>query len=249
MSMPITASPTNILDLVAIAEATRDLIDKPNVRAAIAALDPAPLAVITTSLARLGAGTLADAPATTTGATTAPASEGVPGGEHFGVDSEEAPTPAAIDETRIPDHIIEDRNACAAALAAAGFTSVTLSFSGCGDEGHLDDISTEPDGITLTNDMHTMLNDFGEAYMEASGINWYDSEGGGGTLTFNLVDKTFSADVYWNETVSETGFAEEDVPLQTERICPVCKGSDPACQWAGIPANCSIWGKNYDTSA
>ena len=30
----------------------------------------------------------------------------------------------------------------------------------------------EPDGITLTNDMHTMLNDFGEAYMEASGINW-----------------------------------------------------------------------------
>ena len=29
------------------------------------------------------------------------------------------------------------------------------------------------------------------------------------------------------------------------RVCPVCKGSDPDCQWGGVLANCSMWGKDY----
>ena len=28
-------------------------------------------------------------------------------------------------------------------------------------------------------------------------------------------------------------------------VCPVCKGSDPDCQWGGVPANCSMWVKDY----
>ena len=228
-----SASPTQIHHLVAIANPTRDLLGKPNVRATLAALDPEPLAVITASLARLTENT-GSAEASTTAA--AP-------------NNADPADPSPGSEAQLPQHIIASRNDCAAALAAAGFTNVVISYSGCGDEGHLNDISSEPNNIDLTDEMHTMLSDFGDAYMEASGVNWYDNEGGGGTLTFNLVDKTFTADVYWNETVSETGFAEEDVPIETTRVCPLCKGSDPACQWGGIPANCSMWGKDYDTSS
>ena len=129
----------------------------------------------------------------------------------------------------IPAELVETRNALAARLAAAGFTEVVLCFSGCGDSGQLNDIGTTPSELPLDPTLYADLSDFGDDYLEATDVNWYDGDGGGGTLTFDLADKTFSSDVYWNETVTNTVFAEND-PLPIGDIDAVAKASDALAQ-------------------
>ena len=131
--------------------------------------------------------------------------------------------------TDIPAEIVETRNALAARLAVAGFTQVVLYFSGCGDSGQLNDIGTYPSEIPLDPALFTDLASFGDDYLEATDVNWYDGDGGGGTLTFDLAIKAFSSDVYWNETVTNTGFAENDT-LPIGDIDAVVKASDALAQ-------------------
>ena len=76
--------------------------------------------------------------------------------------------------------------------------------------------------------LYTDLASFGDDYLEATDVNWYDGDGGGGTLTFDLANKAFSSDVYWNETVMNTGFAENDT-LPIDEVGPIAKAS-------GVPA-------------
>ncbi|MCI4680801.1 hypothetical protein K9U39_19775 [Rhodoblastus acidophilus] len=130
--------------------------------------------------------------------------------------------------TDIPAEIVETRNALAARLAAAGFTEVVLCFSGCGDSGQLNDIGTNPE-LPLDPTLYSDLSNFGDDYLEATDVNWYDGDGGGGTLTFDLANKTFSSDVYWNETVTNTGFAEND-PLPIGDFDAVAKATATSVQ-------------------
>jgi hypothetical protein len=131
--------------------------------------------------------------------------------------------------TDIPTEIVETRNTLAARLAVAGFTQVVLYFSGCGDSGQLNDIGTYPSELPLDPMLYTDLSIFGDNYLEATDVNWYDGDGGGGTLTFDLGNKAFSSDVYWNEIVTTTGFAENDT-LPIDEIVPVGKTSDAPAQ-------------------
>jgi hypothetical protein len=136
--------------------------------------------------------------------------------------------------TDIPAEIVETRNALAARLAVAGFTQVVLYFSGCGDSGQLNDVGTYPSEIPLDPALYTDLASFGDDYLEATDVNWYDGDGGGGTLTFDLANKAFSSDVYWNETITNTGFAENDT-LPIDEIVLAAKTPDALAQ-----ANCSV---------
>jgi hypothetical protein len=131
--------------------------------------------------------------------------------------------------TDFPAEIVETRNALAARLAVAGFTQVVLYFSGCGDSGQLNDIGTYPSETPLVPALFTDLASFGDDYLEATDVNWYDGDGGGASLTFDLANKTFSSDVYWNETVMNTGFAENDM-LPIGDIDAVAKASDALAQ-------------------
>jgi hypothetical protein len=136
--------------------------------------------------------------------------------------------------TDIPAEIVATRNALAARLAAAGFTRVVLYYSGYGDSGQLDCITTDPSEIPLDPALADDLENFGDDYLQATDINWYDRDGGGGTLTFDLANKDFSSDVYWNEIVATTGFAENDA-LPIDDIAPVAKTSD-----ALVPVNIAV---------
>ena len=132
--------------------------------------------------------------------------------------------------TDIPAEIVATRNALAARLAVAGFTLVILYFSGCGDSGQLNDIGAYPSEIPLDPALYTDLARFGDDYLEATDVNWYDGDGGGGTLTFDLANKAFSSDVYWNEIVANTGFAENEL-LPIDDIGPVAKAGDALCAY------------------
>ena len=131
--------------------------------------------------------------------------------------------------TDIPTEIVATRNALAARLAAASFTQVILYFSGCEDSGQLNDIGVYPSDVPLDPALYTDLASFGDDYLEATDVNWYDGDGGGASLTFDLANKAFSSDVYWNETVMNTGFAENDT-LPIDEIVPVAKTSDALAQ-------------------
>ena len=104
--------------------------------------------------------------------------------------------------------IEEIRNELAVRLRDAGYTNVRLYYSGGGDSGQLDDILAVPNGIKMDSKLESDLSDFGDLCMEDSQINWYDGDGGGGTITFDLANKTFEIDVYYNVIESITGHYE-----------------------------------------
>ena len=131
-----------------------------------------------------------------------------------------------MSESSIPAELVERRNEIARRLKAAGFEYVTLRFSGCGDEGQLDDVETVPD-LSFTRNLQVDLEDFGEDYMMESGVNWFDNNGGGGRISFDLKNGTFDSDVWWNEIVSETGFCEESIDLDLTATNATAEGNEP----------------------
>lgn len=185
-----------IAHLSAIAAAARAIVGNTEATLALASIAPDELATISTHLAYLDAG-------------VDPA-QGVPEAES---------DPGAGDvsdlDSRLPAKLIAQRNACAAALAAAGFTRVEMTYSGCGDEGNLNDILAEPRDLDLSDELHNMLSDFGDAFMDAVASGYEDGEGGGSDLVFDLTERTFYADVYDNE-VARTSFIDEAVELQLD---------------------------------
>lgn len=105
-----------------------------------------------------------------------------------------------------------ERTKLAIEMQAAGVNHVTISFSGGGDSGQVDVIKiTMADGFTEPCDLHEKLDAFAYKFLEGTGIDWYNNDGGQGEIEFDLtsVPPAFSANVDVNETVSKTALSVE----------------------------------------
>lgn len=199
---------TAFAHLTAIAAAARAIVAKQEACVALAAIAPEELAALITHIGCLDAANMVLASEIENNA-----------------DQPDADIPTLDD--RLPAAVIEQRNACAAALAAAGFTHVTMTYSGCGDEGNLNDIMAEPSTLDLSDELHTMLSDFGDAFMDAVASGYENGEGGGSDLTFDIVERTFYADVYDNQ-VERVSSIEEGVALPLGDDAPADADLEPA---------------------
>ena len=105
-----------------------------------------------------------------------------------------------------------ERNKLAIEMQAAGVNKVHISFSGGGDSGQVDEINiTMADGFTEPEGLDDRLRDFAYKFLEGTGIDWYNNDGGQGEIEFDLtsVPPAFSANVDVNETVSTTALSIE----------------------------------------
>lgn len=126
----------------------------------------------------------------------------------------------------IPAELVERRNEIARRLKAAGFEYVTLRFSGCGDEGQLDDIETVPD-LSFARDLRVDLEDFGDDYLMKSAPYWEDNDGGGAWIFFDLKMGTFESDIWWNEIIRKTSFCEESIDLDLTAANATTEDNEP----------------------
>lgn len=85
------------------------------------------------------------------------------------------------------------------------FGKVEIVFWGGGDEGQIDDIiAIDHPEKAIDSPLFDSISQFAEKLLEGVGVNWYDGEGGGGTLTIDADSPECHFDVYQNEIVQRT---------------------------------------------
>lgn len=100
---------------------------------------------------------------------------------------------------------------------AGGYRRVFIEFSGSGDSGCIDSIlafkvgSTEPE--ELPEELNTLVDTWAYLYLEGTNVDWYNNDGGQGTISFDLTEVPFKfeATVDVNETISSTAFTTTEV--------------------------------------
>lgn len=69
-----------------------------------------------------------------------------------------------------------------------------LTFSGYGDSGQIDEYSGDERADILL----SAVTDFGVTW------DWYNNDGGGGTITWRVLDDEIDVSGYWNETIEQS---------------------------------------------
>ena len=79
-------------------------------------------------------------------------------------------------------------------LRSLGITEVTAEYEGYGDSGNIEDVTVQPAGIALPDELRTKLGDFAwsVAYHQHPGFE--NNEGGYGTLTWDLRNDSITLD-------------------------------------------------------
>ncbi|WP_068117765.1 DUF6878 family protein [Tropicimonas marinistellae] len=79
-------------------------------------------------------------------------------------------------------------------LRALGIAEIVAEYEGYGDSGNIEDVTVQPAGIVLPNDLMTKLEDFAwsVAYHQHPGFE--NNEGGYGTLTWDIAADSITLD-------------------------------------------------------
>ena len=79
-------------------------------------------------------------------------------------------------------------------LRALGVTEVIVEYEGYGDSGNVEDVTVQPAGIALPDDLCTKVGDFAwsVAYHRRPGFE--NNEGGYGTLTWDIAADSITLD-------------------------------------------------------
>ena len=117
------------------------------------------------------------------------------------------------DRKQAADGAEEIRLVLCAAMVAAGVASVEIRFAGSGDSGNIDEIEIAMvDGHVEPDDLQKKLEDWAYSFLEGTGVDWQNNDGGQGTISFELTNAAphFHAVVEYNEIVSHIGFEVEE---------------------------------------
>ena len=79
-------------------------------------------------------------------------------------------------------------------MRALGVTEVAAEYEGYGDSGNVEDVTVQPAGIELPDDLRTKVEDFAwsVAYHQHPGFE--NNEGGYGTLTWDVTADSITLD-------------------------------------------------------
>jgi hypothetical protein len=108
-------------------------------------------------------------------------------------------------------------------LAAQGYEYIKVSYSGSGDSGCIDDIELIPNGFitidegkvqwnsmskyrdfaTPDEDLTEIIEQKSYAHVLNDAEDWYNNDGGGGTLYISTLDASFHCDHYINIVTTE----------------------------------------------
>ena len=89
---------------------------------------------------------------------------------------------------------VETRAALLSELRAIGVTSIEVQYEGYGDSGNVEDVTVQPVGIALPDELCTKVGDFAwsVAYHQHPGFE--NNEGGYGTLPWNIAADSITLD-------------------------------------------------------
>ena len=111
------------------------------------------------------------------------------------------------------------------AMHKAGVKAILVSFSGSGDDGSIGDIVKidelsqniwEGEALDKNEEeenLKELVEDYCYAYLEGTGVDWYNNDGGQGTFLFDCitVPHVFECTVEYNIMHTEVGHYTEEV--------------------------------------
>jgi len=81
-----------------------------------------------------------------------------------------------------------------------------ISFNGCGDDGYIDEVfatTVTGAGNPLSQETETLIEEWAYDVLDAVGVDWYNNEGGFGTITVLPQEKRYTFEVNINVSESE----------------------------------------------
>lgn len=94
-------------------------------------------------------------------------------------------------------------------LAEFGVTKLTISYSGSGDEGFIDSIEFEPDGVVISPELKEQISDLADEFLYAEHGSWGDNDGSTGTIVIDPAE---------NKVINEHGWYFTDVNYETKEF-------------------------------
>lgn len=88
---------------------------------------------------------------------------------------------------------------------------VEINFDGAGDDGSIHEINLYPKEIDGEN-LRGEIEDWGYKFLEGTGVDWYNNEGGFGEIIINIKDNKFNYEVNQRvESYEQAAWGERDI--------------------------------------
>ena len=114
-----------------------------------------------------------------------------------------------LDNESTPQQIAIFKKTIIPKLSELGVRKLTVNYNGSGDEGSIDRIDAEPEGIAIPHELEEQIGDLTDEFLYSEHGSWGDGEGCTGTVTIDVVG---------NRIVNEHGWYSTDVPYETKEF-------------------------------
>ena len=121
--------------------------------------------------------------------------------------AEEEKSPLGSGST--PQHIATFKKSIIPKLNELGVTKLTVSYSGSGDEGSVEEFDVEPQGLVIPNELEEQIRDLADEFLYSEYGSWEDGDGGTGMIVIDPVE---------GKIVNEHGWFFTDVNYETKEF-------------------------------
>lgn len=108
-----------------------------------------------------------------------------------------------------PQQIATFKNSIIPKLSELGVRKLTVNYSGSGDEGSIDGIDVEPEGLAIPNELEELISDLADEFLYSEHGSWGDGDGGTGTIVIDPVQ---------GKIINEHGWYFTDVNYETKEF-------------------------------
>lgn len=114
-----------------------------------------------------------------------------------------------LDNESTPQQIATFKKAIIPKLRELGVRKLTVNYSGSGDEGSIDGIDVEPEGLAIPNELEEQICDLADEFLYAEHGSWGDGDGGTGTIIIDPIEV---------KVVNEHGWCFTDINYETKEF-------------------------------
>lgn len=84
-------------------------------------------------------------------------------------------------------HITPFKKTIIPKLVELGVRKLTINYSGSGDEGAVDGLDVEPEGVVIPADFEKQISDLADEFLYVEHGTWEDGDGGTGTIVIDAL--------------------------------------------------------------
>ena len=105
-----------------------------------------------------------------------------------------------LDNESTPQQIAMFKNTIIPKLSELGVRKLTVNYSGSGDEGSIEGIDVEPEGLSIPDELEEQICDLADEFLYSEHGSWGDGDGCMGTIVIDPVEGKIVNEHRWYST-------------------------------------------------